>query len=180
MRITLVRHAQVAKEYQGKYNGLIDISLSKEGVNEAKKLGKTLQKRGFDKVYCSDLKRAQETLAAFELNLPTIYSKEICEKSWGKHEGKSFAEIEAMGLQYENFEQWVEALDGERYEEYKERIKNYFYSTIKNDDAKNILVVTHAGVIKTLLSIVEGISLEEAFSIELPYASEIKVHLIKE
>jgi len=177
MTITLVRHAQVAKEYQGKYNGLIDISLSQEGLVEAKKLGKTLRKRAFDKVYCSHLKRARETLAAFTLNLPTIYSKEICEKSWGIHEGKSFTELEAMGLRYENFEQWVEALDGERYKAYKERIKNYFYSVIKQDDAENILVITHAGVIKTLLSIVKEISLEEAFSTQLPYASTIKIKL---
>ena len=177
MTITLVRHAQVAKEYQGKYNGLIDISLSKEGIYEAIKLGKTLHKREFDKVYCSDLKRARETLGAFNLSLPTIYSKEICEKSWGEHEGKSFTELEAMGLRYENFKQWVEALGGERYAEYKERIKNYFYGVIKNDNACNILVVTHAGVIKTLLSIVKDISLEEAFSIELPYASTLEIKL---
>ncbi len=177
MTLTLVRHAQIAKEYKGKYNGLIDISLSKEGIDDAKKLGKILKKRAFDKVYCSDLKRARETLAAFELKLPTIYSKEICEKSWGIHEGKSFEEIEAMGLRYENFEQWVDALGGERYAEYKERIKNYFYGVIKNDDAENILVITHAGVIKTLLSIVKNISLEEAFSIELPYASTIEIKL---
>jgi len=177
MSITLVRHAEVAKEYRGKYNGLIDISLSKKGRDDAKELGKTLQKKDFDKVYCSDLKRARETLEACNLNLPTIYSKEICEKSWGIHEGKSFAELEAMGLRYENFEQWVDALGGERYAEYKERIKNYFYNVIDKDDAKNILVVTHAGVIKTLLSIVKGISLEEAFSIELPYASTIEIKL---
>jgi len=37
VKITLVRHSEVIKEYQGKYNGHIDISLSEKGKRDAKK-----------------------------------------------------------------------------------------------------------------------------------------------
>ena len=177
MTLTLIRHAQVEKRYQGRYNGHIDISLSKEGLASAKDLAKELQAQNFDKVYCSTLKRARETLKTFNLNLPTIFSKEIREKSWGIHEGKSFQEIEKMGIKYKNFEQWIADLDGEDSELYKRRIAHYFYDVIAKDKAKNILVITHAGVIKTLLSIVENLSLEEAFSKEISYASQIKISI---
>ena len=136
MTLTLIRHAQVQKKYQGRYNGHIDISLSPEGRDSAKALAKELQTQGFDKVYCSDLKRARETLEAFHLELPTIFSKEIREKSWGIHEGKSFQEIEEMGIKYKNFEQWIADLDGENSEVYKMGIKNYFYNVIAKDKAK--------------------------------------------
>ena len=177
MTITLIRHAQVEKKYQGRYNGHIDIALSKEGVASAKKLAKELQAENFDKVYCSDLQRARETLEAFALKLPTIYSQELREKSWGIHEGKSFEEIQAMGIKYKNFEQWVNDLDGEDAELYKERIKNYFYEVIAKDKADNILVVTHAGVIKTFLSIIRNLSLDEAFSMKLEYTDYIKLNI---
>ena len=173
MKITLVRHSEVIKEYQGKYNGHIDIALSAKGKEDARELAKKLQNIEFDKIYCSELLRARETLNAFNPTLTPIYTKELREKSWGKHEGKSFEEINAEGIEYINFEQWISALDGEDFSIYQEKIQKYFYETIFKDDAKNILVVTHSGVIKTLLSITKKLSLQEAFAINLPYSSFI-------
>ena len=178
MKITLVRHSEVIKEYQGKYNGHIDISLSLKGINDAKELAQKLKDKEFDKVYCSDLLRAKETLNELNLDIKPIYTKELREKSWGEHEGKSFNEIQTEGIEYINFEQWISALDGEDFSLYKQRVQKYFYETIFKEDAKNILIVTHSGVIKTLLSITKDISLEEAFSTNLPYSSFITLDTI--
>ena len=178
MKITLVRHSEVIKEYQGKYNGHIDISLSLKGINDARELAQKLKDKEFDKVYCSDLLRAKETLNELNLDIKPIYTKELREKSWGRHEGKSFEEIQAEGIEYKNFEQWISALDGEDFSIYQERVQKYFYETIFKEDMQNILVVTHSGVIKTLLSIVKDISLKEAFSTNLPYSSFITLDTI--
>lgn len=177
MKITLVRHGEVKEKFKGRYNGHNDIGLSAEGKRQAKTLGIKLQSMNFDKVYCSDLRRAKETLKELNLNATTIFSDQIREKSWGIHEGKSFEEIEAMGLKYNNFEQWINELDGEDVQEYTQKIKDYFYDVIAKDNSQNILVVTHAGVIKTLLSIVKCISLEEAFCVEICYSSTIELKL---
>jgi len=178
VKITLVRHAEVIQEYQGKYNGHIDIALSAQGREDAKKLAQKLHDVEFDKIYCSDLLRARETLKAFSYELEPLYTKELREKSWGKHEGKSFEEIQAEGIKYINFHQWISSLDGEDVSAYSQRVKNYFYETIFKDEAQNILVITHSGVIKTLLSFVKNISLEEAFSINIPYASSLTLDTI--
>jgi len=173
MIITLVRHAEVVDEYQGKYNGHIDIALSKNGKLQAKEVAKKLKHIDFDMVYCSDLLRTKQTLDAFETQTQPIFTHKLREKSWGRHEGKSFNEIEAEGLKYENFQQWIEALDGEDINEYIKRVQDYFYTTIFKQNAANILVVTHSGVIKTLLHLTKGISLEEAFSTPIEYSSYI-------
>ena len=174
MKIYLVRHAEVIEKYQGKYNGHIDIALSQNGKKQAKELAKKLKHIKFDKIYCSDLLRAKETLKAFNYTQKVIYSKKLREKSWGKHEGKSFDEIISQELTYINFEQWIKALDGENFLSYKNKIKEYFSTTIIQDTKeKNILIITHAGLIKTLISILKNISLEESFRISLPYASYI-------
>ena len=177
MNLTLVRHGEVIKEYQGKYNGHLDIALSDKGKEQAKELAKTLQISQFDMFYCSSLLRARETIAAFDTK--PIFSDRLREKSWGRHEGKGFSEIEAEGIHYENFEQWINALDGEDMHKYIADLREYFYETILKQDAHNILIVTHAGVIKTLLHIVYNISLEEAFAKELPYASYITLDTTK-
>lgn len=175
MKITLVRHAEVIEEYQGKYNGHIDISLSNKGKAEAKTLAKTLDHHKFDAIYCSDLLRAKQTLEAFSYNVQAIYTPLLREKSWGVHEGMSFEEIEATGIEYSSFEKWISDLGGEDLTLYIERVKNYFFEKLFKLKHENILVITHAGVIKTLLSIIQNSSLDETFSISLPYSSYVKL-----
>jgi len=177
MKITLVRHAEVIEEYIGKYNGHIDIGLSENGKKQAKELGKKLSHIKFDKIYCSDLLRAKQTLELFELDQDIIYSNQLREKSWGKHEGKSFDEIIAEGIEYKNFEQWIDTLDGEDIQSYSTRIKDYFNNTILKEKDENILIVTHAGFIKTFISIMEGCSFEESFTKSLKYSSFLTINI---
>ncbi len=170
MKLYFVRHSEVIEEYQGKYNGHIDIPLSAKGKEDAKELAKKLSHIRFDKAFCSDLLRARQTIEAFELNCEIIYTSSLREKSWGRHEGKSFDEITAEGIVYENFEQWIAALGGETLEVYRRKLHTYFNDVLLAQKGENILVVTHAGVVKMLVSLLEGLTLEETFSIPLPYS----------
>ena len=174
MKITLVRHAEVRESYLGKYNGHIDIPLSNNGKLQAIKLAKELENENFDAIYCSDLLRAKETLKAFKLDVTPIFTSRLREKSWGIHEGKSFQEIVDSGIEYKNFQQWIGSLDGESIEIYTKNVKNYFQNILLQGNAKNVLIVTHSGFIKTLHSLRYECSLEKAFAIKLPYASYIK------
>ena len=174
MKITLVRHTEVEEKYHKKYNGHIDIGLSKRGQTQSQELGRYFYDKEFDLVYCSDLKRAKDTLAAFRQVKDAVYTQKLREKSWGTHEGLSFDEIIAQNeIAYENFEQWINALDGEPYEEYIERIKAFFFEFLPTQNAENILIVTHAGVIRVLMALVQKLSLEDAFCIDIPYSAYV-------
>lgn len=169
MKITLLRHAEVEERYKGCYNGHLDIPLSEAGHEQARRLAERFAGERFDAVYCSDLLRARQTLEPFGLDAEAIFTPLLREKSWGRHEGKRFEEIVARErLAYENFEQWITALDGEGVEAYRERIAHFFMETLPKAEHQNVLVVTHAGVIRTLMHLVEGITLEEAFGIAFP------------
>ena len=170
MKIYFVRHGEVEEAYRGKYNGHIDIALSPKGKEEAKRVAKELSHIHFDKAYCSDLLRARESIEPFELSCEIIYTDKLREKSWGRHEGKSFEEIEAEGIAYTTFDNWIASLDGEPLEEFKQRVWSFFQEELLKQDSTNILVLTHAGFIKMLISIYEDLSLEETFSIPLPYS----------
>ena len=172
MTITLVRHAQVEGAYIGCYNGHLDIGLSPKGYADARNLGKHFNSSDFDAIFCSDLTRAKESLKQFIKTKDVIYTEELREKSWGRHEGLDFDTIIAQGeIEYINFEQWLNALDGESVQEYTSRVKKFLFEYLPSLKKENILVVTHSGVIKTFISSVKNISLEEAFSYSIPYAS---------
>jgi len=174
MKITLIRHTEVQEEYHKCYNGHIEIGLSAKGVEQAKGLATYFSAYDFDLVYCSDLKRARDTLSYFKQEKNAIYTQELREKSWGRHEGMSFDEIVAQeDFEYKNFLQWINALDGEPYDEYIKRVEKFFLQKLISLDFENILVVTHAGVIRILIAIVQKLSLEKAFSINVPYSAYI-------
>jgi len=168
MNLTLVRHAEVQEQYKNKYNGHNDISLSYNGKEQAKKLCKELNKLKFDAVFCSDLRRAKET--ASELKHKIIYTDKLREKSWGKHEGLSFEEIINQNeIKYENFIQWINALDGEDYQVYTLAIKEFFFEYLPSLEKQNILIITHAGVIRILQTMLYNKTLEDVFSKKIKY-----------
>ncbi len=174
MKITLIRHAEVDEAYHKKYNGHIDIALSRKGKEDAKKIAKCFEKEPFDLVFCSDLKRARDTLKPFVQAKNAIYTEQLREKSWGRHEGMSFdAIIEEGAFTYENFTQWINALDGEPYEVYMQRVEKFFLQELPSRKAEKVLVVTHAGVIRVLMAIVQELSLEDAFCKEVPYGEAV-------
>ena len=174
MHITLVRHAEIEERYHRCYNGSIDIDLSPKGVAQAKKLASYLDTQNYDAVFCSDLLRAKKTLEHSLHASRAIYTPQLREKSWGKHEGMSFDAIVAQGeIEYINFMQWIEALDGEEYGSYVQRIQNFFFEELPSHNKQNVLVVTHAGVIRVLIALVQELSLEDAFCITIDYGSYI-------
>jgi len=174
MLVTLVRHAEVDEAYHKCYNGHIDIGLSAKGRSEAKQLALYFKEKKFDSVFCSDLQRCKQTLEVFELDIRPVYTQALREKSWGRHEGKTFDEIiENEDFKYENFEQWIRSLDGEGYTEYIRRIEVFFKGFLPASASGEVLVMTHAGVIRVLMHILQDISLEEAFSKPFSYASYI-------
>ncbi|HOI83279.1 MAG TPA: histidine phosphatase family protein, partial [Campylobacterales bacterium] len=124
----------------------------------------------FEGVYCSDLVRCGQTLAHLE---PTnaVFDERLREKSWGRAEGMSYDEIcESFGIVYESFGQFVDAVGGESVAEFERRVVEFF-EELRSKEHTNALIVTHGGVIKTLLAKYRNISLEEAFGLDVPYAS---------
>jgi len=101
-----------------------------------------------------------------------IYTPALREKSWGRHEGMTFDAItEEEGLVYTDFLQWINTLDGEPYDSYIARIRTFFTETLLQTPYDDVLVITHAGVIRVLMHLLQDISLEAAFSIDFPYSA---------
>ena len=177
MTLYLCRHGAVEDVYRGRYNGHLDIPASKAGLIEAKENFKALSDIDFDVVYCSTLQRAKATLDVLGVKQKIIYTEVLREKSWGRHEGKSYEEVVQMEARtYENFEQWLEVLDGQDHQKFIENIRQFLLSLAQNS-YKNVLLMTHAGVIYSMIHLIDTIPLEEAFSINISYGNFYKISL---
>jgi alpha-ribazole phosphatase len=165
-----MRHASVNERYAGCYNGHIDIGLSENGRKEAAAGAEKLKDAAFDGVYCSDLVRCRQTLEPFGFH-SVVFDARLREKSWGRAEGMRYEEIcEKLGITYESFGQFVDAVGGESVADFEARVDEFF-AELRDKEHANALIVTHGGVIKTLLAKHRNISLEEAFGLDVPYAS---------
>lgn len=167
MNIFLVRHGET--DYGKKHftTGHIDIPLNKTGKKEAQAAAKFLKGRKIVKIFSSSLSRASETakIIALELNLPIVEYDELMEHTSGKLDGVSlkvfFDKLKSVG----DFEKMVLQAGGERSNVFTERVWNKFLDIMKeNKDDGNILIVTHGGVTRTIISEIFGSPFLKALS----------------
>ena len=86
LKLVLVRHGQSEWNLENKFTGWTDVSLSEQGIKEAKEAGKVLKERDFhfDIAYTSVLKRAEDTL---DYILDEMGEKDIeIKRSWRLNE----------------------------------------------------------------------------------------------
>ncbi len=164
MKIIFVRHGRDDDSYRG---GWSDKDLTGEGVLQARKLGIFLgenkENYNISHIVSSDLQRAVTTseILSNELNIPIEKDFLLREINNGDLSGmlNSEAENRYPELYFRTLEMDEKYPNGESPNEFYERIKFWLESFISEhkNDSKNILVVTHGGVINIIYHIVKGI-----------------------
>ena len=122
-------------------------------------------------IYSSELSRAADTIsmAAKAFNLPINKNSNFKEIYGGKWEMLTFEEI--VNTYGEDFNIWKTNIansrctGGESFEEVKVRSFNELKNLAEKHDGKNILIGTHAGVIRALISAINNLSADECNNI---------------
>lgn len=163
IELVLVRHGRTQWNVDKRYLGHTDIGILDRSSTELSALKKQLKDRMFHSIFCSDLKRCQETL---EYIYPTsqdhiILDNRLREMDFGDWEGQTYEQLRLVD-DYCNWlddPQSITPPNGESWLEFKERIENFMEtltSLLKDEEHVNsssaILIVTHGGVIRQLLA----------------------------
>lgn len=188
-RIYLVRHGMPEKSTSEKeYIGVTDLPLSTRGSAEAAQLGRYflqhLSATTTVHILTSPLQRCRRTAEEIQrvlsdggIELPEpLVVEELHEIDLGEWEGKSAREI--MERFPEAYEARGHALGtyhppgGESFLEAGIRFQNAIETYASDMDVSEILlIVAHAGVIRSYLSLLMGRNLDHLMDIPLPYAS---------
>ena len=97
MRIYIVRHGETKENKERIFQGHLPGDLSKKGIKESQKLKDYFKKITLDHIFCSDLKRAKDTLKEilkFHPQVPVTYTKILREKDYGIFSGTPRKKIE--------------------------------------------------------------------------------------
>lgn len=158
----IVRHGETTWNVAKLLQGHQDSPLTDKGVMQVKELAQQFATIHFDHVFSSDLMRAKRTaeLLTIAKQLAINTTHLLRERSFGKYEGKPRemfqAENEELIKQYEALsqnEQWKFKYgdDMESSEEIVTRLLTFLRETAVTYEGKTILIVTHGGVLRTLL-----------------------------
>ena len=163
-KLILIRHGQTDMNKDQLYYGRLDVPINETGKEQAENTRKNLVELeiDYDKIYSSPMKRAYETAEIVNYkNLEIEKDDELREMDFGIFEGLSYKEI---------IKKYPEEM-----EKLKKDWKTYSYVTGENpfmlqkralkflekiDKNKNNIVVTHWGIICTLLSFLFSSELE--------------------
>ena len=155
MIIHLIRHGQTDWNLEGKLQGTQDIPLNTRGHSEAKKLGMRLKAWPVNKVIVSPLLRARQTADA-SFNDYTIIEG-FREIELGEWEGMTKATLWhhrpdlADNAPFDTVE--TAAKNGESWRDLLARASETFKQVIDTSaPTDTIVIVTHGGVIKTLVA----------------------------
>lgn len=159
MDIVLVRHAESIWNAAGRWQGQTDVPLSEKGRAEARALGERLRSLAFDRRITSDLSRTAQTAAAIGGDFERERAwREIDLGRWG---GMLHAEVQASYP--DEVAAMIEGRDvalggAESMPGFEARVAGALDELIaRSREDERVLVVTHGGVIRTLVMRLLGV-----------------------
>lgn len=153
-KIILVRHGETELNKKGIFFGRLDPSLNENGKGQLENTRELLKSYEYQQIHSSPLARARESAEIINQDAKSLnFDSRLMELDFGIFEGLSYEEIERNYPEEckKNQENWEDYNfeTGETVKELQARSVEFIESLDKNQDH---LVVTHWGVINTILS----------------------------
>lgn len=149
MKVYLVRHAETIENVKGFIMGHQHGTISQGGIRQAELIAQKLKDTHFDIARSSDLSRAEYTanvLLKYHPDTKLKLSKELREIDFGKFTGRSKHKV--------NWEDFPDG--GEGLQDIQKRAKVFLDKLYKFHSEKSILLVSHNGFNKAILTILMG------------------------
>lgn len=172
MEIYLVRHTTPNID-KGICYGQSDIGITNSFHTEVKKIHQQIPLHEISKVYSSPLQRCK--LLAKTFNTEILFDDRLKELNFGDWELQPWDAIHSRELNpwMKDFVN-VKVPNGESYVELQQRILD-FYTTLDVSLSEKVVIISHAGPIRALLSYIKKTDLKDSFNIKVDYGQVIVI-----
>jgi alpha-ribazole phosphatase/probable phosphoglycerate mutase len=182
--LLVVRHAQT--DLAGTFCGHSDPPLNEVGRKQVQTLSHSLLLGSYDVVFTSDLQRARQTAASIadHLCVSSVELPALREIYFGAWEGLTWKQIEASCAPYAS--RWMAefpdmpAPGGESFADFQSRVLEALDLMIEMSSHERAIVVTHAGVMRTILTARCGVSNADAWTRTKDYCCTFRYPLAGE
>lgn len=173
--IYLIRHGRPdLPDRRMRFLGSTDLPLSSEGINQAKELKEIFKHHPVSKVFHSGMKRTTRTAEIIfgEISVEMEILSDLREITFGDWENLAMEEISsekpqafaARGLDFAGFR----PPGGENFLDLRKRVYPAF-ERILDTTKGDVAIVGHAGVFKSIIITILGLSFQQLFSFRLDY-----------
>jgi len=176
MKIIALRHTSVSCS-SGTCYGQTDVETAQTYESEKEKIILNLKSVEFDLVYSSPLTRCRKLAEEVSRGVPVIYDPRLMELNFGDWENRRWEEFYFTPKAQLWFSDWlnISCPNGESYGEMMHRVKCWLDDLYNNHTDGNILIITHAGVIRALVSLLTDIATEKIFDIKVGYGAIVNL-----
>lgn len=167
----LARHGQTEENIARIFQGHLPGTLTDEGKEQARLMGKQLENISLDCIVSSDLQRVVDTvqIAMHGRFLPWEKTVLLREVDWGKWTGLKIDSVKTSELPD----------DVETREMLYERAGRFLSYLKENYDGKNVLAVAHGLINRSIQGNIEGVELEKIFSVPHMKNAEVRKFIIE-
>lgn len=164
--IYLARHGQTEENLMRIFQGHLPGTLTADGIEQARNLGKELEGIQIDCILSSDLKRVVDTVnyAIADRNLPWEKTKLLREIDWGKW----------TGLKIDSVDKQNPPEDAETKEMLYERGRRIVEYIKEKYSEKNVLVVAHGLINRSIQAHILGVDINELYNIQHMKNAEVR------
>lgn len=164
MKLCLVRHGQTIGNRDRIVQGWLPGVLTEEGKHQARQTAEQLSNLQFDRIYTSDLARAYDTarIIADYHNQEVIAEQRLREYNFGIRQGQSVSSWYDPASVKDRLHGKVEG--GESAVDVSRRVAHFLNELIQSGGHNNVLAVTHGGIIRIAISLIEDRPLGEVYA----------------
>lgn len=164
--IYLARHGQTEENLMRIFQGHLPGTLTADGIKQARDLGKELENVSIDCVLSSDLKRVIDTVnyAMADRHLPWEKTELLREIDWGKW----------TGLTIDSVDKQNPPEDAETKEMLYERGKRVVEYIKKKYSGRNVLIVAHGLINRSIQAHILGVDINELYNIPHMKNAEVR------
>lgn len=159
LKLYLVRHSETPCLVEGRFQGQSDRpgfnDLSDEGRHTAERVAGLLDNADIRRIFCSPLRRTRETaqIIGRERGLEPIADDRLIEVNYGDWEGRLNEDVyntpEAKERERDKFN--FRHPNGESYADLHKRVSVFLDDLTRDDGESPVLIVGHAGTIRSAL-----------------------------
>ncbi len=176
--ILIVRHVETEWNTKGMYQGHLDSPVTALGQRQAAALAERLRDEPFTHIYSSDLPRCQSTAAAVAAvgARTLIFDARLREKNQGIFQGLTHEQAQERYPEiFQQFQQkrgeFILPGGGENRQQVRDRVMTALIEYVEKHHGQQLLVVTHGGVLSTIMRHLLGLSPDVSRPFDLLNAS---------
>ena len=156
MKLYVVRHGETIENANNCLVGRLYTSLTEKGINQAKQVSEYFKDKNIDLIVSSPLDRCKKTAEIISQNkIPIIYSDSLLGRDHCEFTGKPRDSIDFD--EYWNYNKNIQYKKAESVRQLYDRVAKLIEELKMTYKDKNIIIVTHSGIMRVLYYYFKGI-----------------------